>query len=59
MVLRSNQNLFETFVENKIQFDEAGKVECIAYERESQANIGQFYQLFSDNKVAKTVIEME
>lgn len=49
-LLRDNQELFSSFIENYIELDEAPKVS----ERDSDLANSQYYKLFEQNKVAKT-----
>ena len=55
-ILRTDQELFSSFVENKISWDDAEEVSYKSYIlcSGSDLTLRQFYKLFEQNKVAKT-----
>jgi hypothetical protein len=56
-ILLANRDLFSSFVENKIRLEQAAEVSDAV--RVSLAESAQFYPLFEQNKVAKTIFVMD
>jgi hypothetical protein len=57
-LLKANQKLFSAFAEHRIGFDQAQEVRRYGL-RSAYKLITQYYTLFEQNKVAKTVFDLE
>ena len=54
-ILRANQELFSTFIEHKVSMDQAEEVSWTLHTRRIALTELQYYTLFEQNKIAKTI----